>query len=168
MNDVIDQPSSDLFVAVDRLVGLVPVAVQSRVPGVRAARDPPGRGWLGPVRVRRSLCLGRGARLDRDRLLHRLRRLRQFRAVVPPAPAAQPAHVLRVPGPPDHHDHDQFPDGRATAPAQSDHGKRSERAPRGRDDGVGARTRGFPRPVRSSKRVLGDDIRVCRNGIVRI
>lgn len=129
VNKVIE-PSFDLFVAVDRLVGLVPVAVQSRVPGVRAARGTSGRGRLGPVRVRRSLGLGCGACLDSDRLLHRLWRLRQFCAVVPPAPAAQPAHVLRVLSPSDHHDHDQFPDGRTAAPAQSDHGKRSKRAVR--------------------------------------
>lgn len=108
---------------VDGRAGLVPVAVQPGLPGVRPARGPPGHSRFGPVRVRRPLGLGRRARLDRDRLLHRLRRLRQLRAVLRPAAAAQPAHVLRVPRPPDHHGHDQLPDGRADPPAQSAHGK---------------------------------------------
>jgi len=105
----------------DRRAGLVPVAVQLGVPGVRFALGALGRGRLGALRVCRPLGLGRRARLDRDRLLHRLRRLRQFRPVLPSAPAAQSSHVLRLPRPSHYHGHDQLPDGRAPAPAQPDY-----------------------------------------------
>lgn len=111
------------FFSVHSRSGLVPVAVQFSIPGIWFARGALGHCRFGAVRVRRTLGLGRRARVDRDRLLHRLRRLRQFRALLSTAPAAQPPHVLRLPRPSSHHGHDQLPNGRSAASAQSNHGK---------------------------------------------
>lgn len=111
------------FVPVDRRNWLVPVAVQFELPGIRSARGPPGRGRFGSVRICRPLGLGRGPRVDSDRLLHRLWRLRQLGLVVSSPPTTQSAHVLRLSRPSHYHDHDQLPNGRPSPPAQSHHGK---------------------------------------------
>jgi len=103
--------------------GLVPVTVQPGLPGVRASRGALGPGRFRHVCIRRPFGLGRRSSMDRDRLLYRSRGMCQLGAVVPPAPTPQPSHVLRLPGPPHHHGHDQLPNGRPSAPPQSDHGK---------------------------------------------
>lgn len=106
--------------------GLVPVAVQPGVPGVRASRGALGPGRFRSVCIRRPFSLGCGTRLDRDRLLYRSRGMCQLGAVVPPASTPQPSDVLRIFGPPHHHGHDQLPNGRSAAPPQPDHGKCSQ------------------------------------------
>lgn len=113
--------------AANSRAGLVPVTIQPGLPGVRASRGALGPGRFRSVCFRRPFSLGRRARLDRDRLLYRSRRMCQLGAVVPPAPTPQPSDVLRLFGPPHHHDHDQLPNGRPSAPPQSDHGKCSNR-----------------------------------------